>query len=148
VSSGQELIRRFQKLQDRIHALMEDPTVGSQVHHSHGFQGPWSPAVDAYETENEFVLAVEVPGMAQDQVDLQIRHGVLFLRGQRNPCTESSNQVYYRLERPSGNFERRFNLPEDVDPDKVRAQLNEGVLTVTLPKRQPRQRFKVEVKKL
>jgi HSP20 family protein len=147
MSSGQDLMRKFQELQDRIHALMEDAILASQVDHTHGLQGPWSPAVDAYESETEFVLTLELPGIAQDQVDLQIRHGVLFLRGQRNPCAELSKQVYYRLERPSGSFERRFSLPEDVDSEKVQAQLNDGVLTVTLPKRR-RQRFKVEVKKL
>jgi HSP20 family protein len=145
MATRQDLIRKFQEFQDRIHALMEDAVVGSGVGPGHA---PWSPAVDAYETEREFVLTVEVPGIERGQVELQIRDNLLSIRGHRNPCAELSKQVYYRLERPSGSFERTFALPQDVDPDKVCAQLSEGVLTVTLPKKARRlQPFKVQVKK-
>jgi HSP20 family protein len=146
VSSRQDLIRKFQELQDRIHTLMEDAVIGS---HSHGrvFDDTWSPLVDAYETGEEFVLAVEIPGVEQNQIDLQITNHVLSIRGQRNPCSELSKQVFYRLERPSGSFERQFTLPEDVDTNAVQAKLNAGVLTVTLPKTRRRRPFKVEVKR-
>jgi HSP20 family protein len=121
--------------------------IRSQTSHGQVFHDHWSPPVDAYETEEEFVLSVEAPGVERDQIDLQIKNQVLYIRGQRNPCSELSNQVFYRLERPSGSFERQFSLPEDVDADSVQARLNEGVLTVTLPKRRRPQPFKVEVRK-
>ncbi|MCI0422588.1 MAG: Hsp20/alpha crystallin family protein, partial [Acidobacteria bacterium] len=90
----------------------------------------------------------EVPGVERGQIDLQVKGHNLFLKGQRNPGGELSQPVYHRLERPSGAFERRFNLPEDVDADKIRATLNEGVLTVMLPKKQRRpQPRRVEVKR-
>lgn len=147
MSNRQDLIRKFQELQDRIRTLMEDAVVGSQATQGQGFQSHWSPTADIYETAKEFVLTIEIPGLEQEQIDLQIQGNVLVVRGQRNPCAELSNQVYYRLERPSGSFERRFNLPEAVDADKIRAKLNEGVLAVTLPKKQRRPPFKVEVGK-
>ena len=145
MATRQDLIRKFQEFQDRIHALVVDGVVGSQVAHG---QAPWSPAVDAYETDCEFVLTVEIPGVERDQVELQIKDHLLCIRGHRNPCAELSKQVYYRLERPSGSFERRFNLPQDIDPENVSAQLSEGILTVTLPRKQGRlQPLKVEVKR-
>jgi HSP20 family protein len=148
VAAPQNLIQKFQELQDRIHTLMEEAVLGSRSAHGGGYQAQWSPAVDVFESKGEFVLTMEVPGIERDDVDLQLKEGVLYLRGRRIPCTEPSKQTYYRLERPSGSFERRFSLPEEIDPAKITAQLNDGVLTVTLPKRRrPLQPFKVEVKK-
>jgi HSP20 family protein len=147
VSNRQELIRKFQELQDRIHTLMEDAVAGPQAPGA-GLPTHWSPSVDVFETDEEFVLTAELPGVERKQIDLQVKEHTLFLKGQRNPGGEVSQQVYHRLERPSGVFERRFNLPGDVDAENIRANLNEGVLTVTLPKmrRRPKVR-RVEVKK-
>jgi HSP20 family protein len=147
VSNRQELIRKFQELQDRIHTLMEDAVVGPQSPGA-GLHAHWSPSVDVFETEEEFVLTAELPGVERKQIDLQVKDHTLFLKGQRNPSGEVSQQVYHRLERPSGAFERRFSLPQDIDADRIRANLNEGVLTVTLPKKQRRPPVRrVEVKK-
>lgn len=147
MSARHELIRKFQQLQDRIHALMEDAAAGS---HPHGPELPthWAPAVDVYETDDAFVLAAEVPGVEQSEVDVQIRDSVLVLRGHHNPCSENPKPTYHRLERPTGSFERRFSLPQEVDADKVKASLSDGVLTLTLPKRQrlPRPR-RVQVRR-
>jgi HSP20 family protein len=127
---------------------MEDVTVGATAQ-GEGLPAPWSPPVDVYETENAFVLTAEVPGIEQDEVDLQVKDHVLLLKGRRNPCSESSESKYYRLERPSGTFERRFSLPDELETDKIHANLSEGVLTVTLPKRQRRrvQSRRVEVRR-
>jgi len=147
VSSRQELIKKFQELQDRIHTLMEDAAVGPQAP-GPGLHTHWSPSVDVFETAEEFVLTAEVPGVERKQIDLQVKDHTLFLKGQRNPGGEVSQQVYHRLERPSGVFERTFRLPEDIDADKIHANVNEGVLTVTLPKKQRRPQVRrVEVKK-
>jgi len=147
VSNRQELIKKFQELQDRIHTLMEDAAVGPQAP-GPGLHTHWSPSVDVFETADEFVLTAEVPGVERKQIDLQVKDHTLFLKGQRNPGGEVSQQVYHRLERPSGVFERTFSLPGDIDADKISANLNEGVLTVTLPKKQRRlQARRVEVKK-
>jgi len=135
VSNRQELIRKFQELQDRIHTLMEDAAVGPQAPGA-GLHPHWSPPVDVFETADEFVLSAEVPGVERDRIDLQVKDHTLVLKGQRPPGGEVSQQVFRRLERPSGVFERRFSLPEEIDADKVHANLNEGVLTVTLPKKQ------------
>jgi HSP20 family protein len=147
VSNRQELIRKFQELQDRIHTLMEDAVAGPQSPGA-GLPTHWSPSVDVFETDEEFVLTAELPGVERRQIDLQVKDQTLLLKGQRNPGAEVSQQAYHRLERPSGVFERRFSLPGDIDAEKIRANLNEGVLTVTLPKKQRRTQIRrVEVNK-
>lgn len=147
MSTRHELIRKFQEMQDRIHSLMEDAVAGPQSPGA-GLHMHWSPSVDVFETAEEFVLTAEVPGIERDQIDLQVKDHTLVLRGRRSPGAEVSQQVFHRLERPSGAFERRFSLPEEIDDNKVRASLSEGVLTVTLPKklRRPHVR-RVEVKR-
>lgn len=147
MSNRQELIKKFQELHDRLHTLMEDAIVGTQPPGA-GLPTHWSPAVDVFETAEEFVLTAEVPGIEREQIDLQVKDQMLLLKGQRSLAGEVSQQVYHRLERPSGVFERRFSLSEDIDGDKVRASLNQGILTVTLPKRHRRAQVRrVEVKK-
>ena len=147
MSNRQELVRKFQELQDRIHTLMEDAVAGPHSSAA-GLPTHWSPSVDVFETDEEFVLTAELPGVERKQIDLQVKDQTLLLKGQRNSGGEVSQQVFHRLERPSGVFERRFSLPGDIDAEKIRANLNEGVLTVTLPKKQRRsQARRVEVKK-
>lgn len=147
MSNRHELIRKFQELQDRIHTLMEDALAGPQPPGA-GLPTHWTPPVDLFETEEEFVLTAELPGVERKQIDLQVKDHALLLKGQRNPGAEVSQQVYHRLERPSGVFERRFSLPGEIDAETIRANLSEGVLTVTLPKKQrPTQIRRVEVTK-
>ena len=147
MSDRQELMRKFQELQDRIHSLMEDAVTGPQSPGA-GLPTHWSPSVDVFETEQAFVLTAELPGVERKQIDLQVKDHTLFVKGQRNAGGEVSQQVYHRLERPSGVFERRFSLPGDIDADQIRATLHEGVLTVTLPKKQQQPRARrVEVRK-
>lgn len=147
MSNRQELVRKFQELQDRIHTLMEDAVAGPHSSAA-GLPTHWSPSVDVFETDEEFVLTAELPGVERKQIDLQVKDQTLLLKGQRNAGGEVSHQVFHRLERPSGVFERRFSLPGDIDAEKIRANLNEGVLTVTLPKKQRRSQVRrVEVKK-
>jgi HSP20 family protein len=147
VSNRQELIKKFQELQDRIHTLMEDAVAGPHSAAT-GLPTHWSPSVDVFETDEEFVLTAELPGVERKQIDLQVKDQTLLLKGKRNSGAEVSQQVFHRLERPSGVFERRFSLPADIDAEKIHANLNEGVLTVTLPKKQRRSQVRrVEVKR-
>ncbi len=130
-----DMIRRFQQLQVRILSAIEEATLGTQAHHRE-LAAQWEPPVDVYETETTYVFSTEVPGVEQSEVDLKVRDRFLFLRGKRAASTKSSKSVYYRLEQPAGIFERRFRLPAEVNADQVQAVLNDGVLTVTLPKKQ------------
>jgi HSP20 family protein len=103
---------------------------------------PWVPAVDIFETENELVLKADVPEIELKDVDIRLENGTLALRGERKFEKTGAEGGYHRLERGYGRFERYFTLPDTVDADKVQAAYKDGVLTVTLPKKEiakPRQ---------
>ena len=108
----------------------------------------WSPPVDLYETEKEFVLLAELPGIERGDMDLQLIDRTVVLRGQRRSVRDESGQKYHRLERPVGRFERRFELPQPVDASSIKAKMADGVLAVTIPKKIARRgSIKVEVNK-
>lgn len=94
----------------------------------------WAPPVDMYETKDELVVTVEVPGMSEKDVHVSITGDVLTIRGERVQPTEVKEEHYYRGERWFGRFERTLPLPIRVQADHVRATYRDGVLTVKLPK--------------
>jgi HSP20 family protein len=102
---------------------------------SDGAQGGWSPAVDIYETDANFVLTAEVPGVPSSEIDVKVIDSKLVLRGERRWEPDTHGEHFHRLESAYGKFERTFNLSERIDVDEISASLDRGVLTVTLPKR-------------
>jgi HSP20 family protein len=94
----------------------------------------WSPAVDMYETKDELVLAVELPGLSEKDIRLTVDGDTLVVRGERMRSGEVKEDGFYRAERWFGKFERALSLPMPVQADKIVATYREGVLTVKLPK--------------
>jgi HSP20 family protein len=97
---------------------------------------PWVPAVDIFETENEWVLKADLPDVKLEDVDIQIENGNLTLKGERKFQKEENGKGYQRVERSYGTFARYFSLPDTVDSENVRADYANGVLTVKLPKKE------------
>jgi HSP20 family protein len=97
---------------------------------------PWAPSVDIFETDNELVLKADVPGVDQKDIDIRIENGTLQLKGERKFEKEEKNKGFHRLERSYGSFVRYFTVPETVDTENVKAGFQNGVLTVTLPKKE------------
>ncbi|MCC7498610.1 MAG: Hsp20/alpha crystallin family protein [Bryobacterales bacterium] len=100
-----------------------------------------------FETENELVVKADLPDVDQKDIDINVENGTLALKGERRFEKKTDNQGYHRIERSYGSFVRYFGLPDSVDTEKVRAEYKNGVLTVTLPKKEaakPRA-IKVEV---
>ena len=109
---------------------------------------PWSPAVDIYETENELVLKADIPEVSLKDIDVRVENQTLTIAGERKFEHEESKKGFHRIERSYGNFVRSFAVPNTFDTDKISAEFHNGVLTVTLAKKEaakPRQ-VKVEVK--
>ena len=107
---------------------------------------PWAPSVDIYETENELVLKADLPDVDPKEIDVRVENQTLTLAGERKFEAEAHNKGYHRIERSYGNFVRSFAVPNSFDTDKVNAAYKNGVLTVTLPKKEaakPRQ-IKIE----
>ncbi|HET8546419.1 MAG TPA: Hsp20 family protein [Bryobacteraceae bacterium] len=107
---------------------------------------PWTPPVDIFETENELILKADVPDVDQNNIDIRFENGTLTLKGERK-FTNGEQLSAHRIERSYGAFSRSFALPESFDADRIRAEYRNGVLSVTVPKKEiakPRS-IKVEV---
>jgi HSP20 family protein len=94
----------------------------------------WAPPVDMYETKNEIVLAVELPGLNEKDIRLSITGDLLTIQGERQWSAEAREAAHYRQERWFGKFERALSLPIPVETGQVKATYRDGVLTVKLPK--------------
>ncbi|MGA2721650.1 MAG: Hsp20/alpha crystallin family protein [Bryobacteraceae bacterium] len=109
---------------------------------------PWAPAVDIYETENELVLKADLPDVDLKDIDVRVENQTLTISGERKFEKQDTTKGYHRIERNYGTFVRSFSLPNTFDTEHVGAEFKNGVLSVTLPKKEaakPRQ-VKVEVK--
>jgi HSP20 family protein len=108
---------------------------------------PWAPAVDIYETENELVLKADVPDVDMKDIDVRVENQTLTIAGERKFEKQDAGNGFHRIERSYGTFVRSFAVPNAFDTENVAAAYKNGVLTVTLPKKEaakPRQ-VKVQV---
>lgn len=107
-----------------------------------GLVGNWNPRVDIAETQDSIVLEADLPGMKPGDFELSVENYTLTLRGERKFEKKTEGENYHRVERSYGSFSRTFTLPSTVNLETVNAEFNDGVLKVTLQKREevkPRQ---------
>ena len=95
----------------------------------------FTPAVDVRETEEAIVLTAELPGIQKEDLEIEVHKNLLTLKGERKLEEKQEGENYYRLERAHGSFSRNFRLPATVDAATIGAELKDGVLTLTLPKK-------------
>ena len=119
-----------------------DPLWGSPWRAAQNF----SPAVDIVEKDDAYLLTAELPGLAPENIDVQVENDVLTVRGERKYENEEERGGYRRVERSYGSFARSFVLPKGTKADTIGAQVEHGVLTVTIPKAAAQTARKVEVK--
>jgi HSP20 family protein len=96
----------------------------------------WNPSVDIFENDNEIVLKAELPGMDIKDIEVRLENNVLTLKGERRFEKETKEENYHRIEREYGTFSRAFTLPGAVNVDKATAEYKEGILKVTVPKKE------------
>lgn len=96
----------------------------------------WTPAVDIFENDNNIVLKAELPGVDPKDVEVRVEDSTLYLKGERKFEKEVKEDNYHRIERSYGSFARSFALPGTIDSDKVQAEYKDGLLTLTIPKRE------------
>ena len=128
----------FRVFEDAVARMFNEPR-GSR---------PWTPAVDIVETDNELVLKADLPEVKLEDIEVRLENGTLTLKGERKFEKEEKTKGYHRIERSYGAFLRSFTVPDSFDSDKIGAEYKNGVLTVTLPKKEaakPRQ-VKVQIK--
>ncbi len=130
-----EPFRDLLTTQDRVNRLFNETL--PQLFGEEGWVSRnWAPPVDIYETDQDLVLKAELPGVDAKDVEVRVEDNTLFLKGQRNIRKEVKEENYHRVERSYGAFSRTFALPSSIDADKVTAEYKDGVLTLTMPKRQ------------
>jgi HSP20 family protein len=101
--------------------------------------------MDLVESGDDFLLRADLPGLSESDVNIELEDNVLTISGQRKAEHEERKEGYYRLERASGSFSRSLTLPEGVDPEKVSAHFDRGVLEVRIPKPEQRKPRKVTI---
>jgi HSP20 family protein len=105
----------------------------------------WIPPMDLVETEDDFVLRADLPGLSEGDVNIELEDNILTVSGERKAEHEERKEGYYRVERASGSFSRSLTLPEGVNPEAVRASFDRGVLEVRIPKPEQRKPRKVAI---
>lgn len=94
----------------------------------------WTPSVDISETDTEYVIKGEIPGVKKEDVKITLENGLITLRGERKQEKEEKDKKFHRIERSYGSFVRSFRLPDNVDENAVKAEFKDGMINVTLPK--------------
>jgi HSP20 family protein len=106
----------------------------------------WTPAVDIFEDEESFVIKAELPEIGPEQVKVNLENNTLSITGERRIENEDKREGYHRVERSYGQFYRSFTLPPNVNADAINAQFKDGVLRLTIPKREESKPKQISVK--
>jgi len=126
-------LAEFDRLREEVNQLLDIPPVPTV----RGlFDRPVSPAIDVTEDGSAFKVVCDVPGLKREDLDISLAQGVLTIKGDKKAPKRGNKARVYREETWEGKFQRTISLPSQVDPAKVAADLADGVLTVTLPKRE------------
>ena len=141
-------VRDLFSLQDRMNRLFEEAAerrarpeeAEAEIEHA-----DWLPAADVYEDEGAYTLALDLPGIRREALDVSLDEGRLMIRGER---PQAEGVTVRRGERPQGRFARSFGLPDAVDRHGITADYKDGVLLLRIPKRaeQPAHRLKIDIK--
>ncbi|GIV57303.1 MAG: heat-shock protein [Rhodothermaceae bacterium] len=134
------LQREFDRLFDSFFAPARSGQEGSP-------EAPvWAPRVDLAETEDAYLIHMDVPGMSKDDLNINFHDGTLTVSGERKFETKDEDRNYVRVERQFGHFYRSFTLPKAVDESKIEAKYKDGVLEIRVPKADEVKPRRIEVR--
>jgi HSP20 family protein len=125
-------------LQERMNRLFEESLKGRLQPAL--ASASWVPMADVYETADAFVVLIELPGLSQDDIEIQVDGDELTVRGERRMGASARPESFHRMERSYGVFSRSFHLTEDTDPGRLTAQFKDGLLRLEAPKERTRRR--------
>jgi HSP20 family protein len=120
-------------LQDQVNRLFGD--VLDQTREESNLTS-WAPAVDIHETEHELIVKADLPGVDPKDLDIRVENNLLTIRGERKFEKKVNEDNYLRVERAYGSFSRSFSLANTVNPEAIKADYQNGVLTLNIPKRE------------
>lgn len=133
--------REIRSLQNEVNRLFSGVTSDREDF----LGGEWMPKVDVFENKDNLVLEAELPGMKREDFELSFENNVLTLKGERRFEKKEESDNYHRIERGYGSFARSFTLPQTVTAEGANAEFENGVLRVSLPKREETKARKIEV---
>jgi len=137
--------REINRLQHPVNTAWDDFFYPGFGHGNEERAWRWNPVVDVYENESHFVIKAELPGIDKSNIALDVKGRVLNLRGERREETDEEKDIARRRERFFGCFERSFTLPTEMDPEMIRADYKDGVLTVEVPKPEKQQSKQITI---
>ena len=137
----EDIFRPFRELQREIDRLFDD-FFRTEVRPAKEF---FAPDMDVYETDDEVVIEVEIPGIDRKDVKITVEENILKISGEKKVEREQKGKNYYYVERSAGKFERAIRLPDYVDVEKIKAEYKNGVLTIRVPKKEERKKKVIEV---
>jgi len=136
--------RELRSLQDEVNRVFSSSFNRSGDNEL--MRGAWSPSVDIYENKDQIVLEAELPGMRPEDVDISIENNVLTIHGERKFEKKDEQDNFHRVERSYGSFTRSFTLPPTVTSENVDASFDNGVLKLSLAKREEAKPRRIEIK--
>ena len=141
---GTDPIRELFDLQRGINRLFED-TVGTSNSDTAASLSTWTPAVDVFEDEAVFVIKCELPEVAKEDVKVNLDNNLLSIGGERKLEHHENRAGYHRVERSYGQFYRSFTLPSNVNIEGINAEFKDGILRLTLPKKEEAKPKQIQV---
>lgn len=137
LSTNNVPVNRF--LNNDVLSLFEDAIATSSQR--------WQPAVDIQEVDQQFLLAIDVPGITDEALEISVESNVLTISGKREARADSEQQQVYRAERHQGEFKRVFKLPTSIDVENIKANKKDGVLNISIPKKAQASAKKITINK-
>jgi len=136
--------RELRSLQDEMTRLFTG-VVPASFNREEMTHGAWAPSVDIFEDKDRLILEAELPGMSRDDFEISVENNVITLSGERKFEKKTEGDNYHRVERSYGSFTRSFTLPQTVTADGATADFDNGVLRVSLPKREETKARRIEI---
>jgi HSP20 family protein len=130
-TTDSQLSRFREEMERTIETMLTEPIIEPKLFRIEG----WAPLVDVSESDAEFIVRAEMPGLAEAEIELSMVGNALLIAGEKRAEEETSGEDWYRCERRFGSFRRIVDLPQTVDPDRASAEMSDGMLTVRVPKR-------------
>ena len=138
-------LRELEEVSEKLNRLVSRPAVRGENRNETMTVADWIPTVDISETEDEYLIKADLPGVKREDVKITVQERVLTIQGERAQEREEKGKRYHRVERTYGNFARSFTLPDYVDDTKVTAEFKDGVLNLHLPKSEKARPKAIEV---
>ncbi|MBN2333584.1 MAG: Hsp20/alpha crystallin family protein [Deltaproteobacteria bacterium] len=145
--------KRFGETFEELYSMKEQmdklfrTSLGRVGTKEHAPQGQWCPPVDMYDNGVDYILEVELPGIKQEDLDVSIMPDYIRIKGRKTFLQTIDQEKIHRLERPSGVFDRRLSFPVKVDPEKAVATLENGVLSIRIPKIEAPSKIAIQIQK-